>query len=360
MARLNSGVGVKAAAAPRRPKTYGRKRTILAEMDSNQRIMWQKIKDAEKKEKAMAKKKKEIEQDDEVEQTKERRVDAGDDRMEHGGDSGGEAEEESVGQGRTDEDMEGLEAGDVEADDFNVMRSAGGKAEKANLQARNDGENGGLETRHVEAEDVSMDQGHGSVSNDQGNITGCQDTEVERLEAQVVEADDINMDQDGGSEEEQQEIVSGLEDNENERLEAHDAEATDASANQDATEEETEQSIIKYIVATEMRRTKESYPKTLLHALIQWEGYDDTSDMTWEVMPNAVVNWKPYYKHVWADKEYVMTMVWASRKTPKGKEYLVEWDGYPSVKDLTWEPEEVVRTTFAEGLQAYLTQKTLD
>ncbi|KAL5319127.1 hypothetical protein ACEPPN_012176 [Leptodophora sp. 'Broadleaf-Isolate-01'] len=359
MARLNSGVAVKAAAAPRRPKTYGHKRTILAETDNNQRVKWQKIKDGEKKEKGMAEEK-ESEQDDEAEETKKRDVDAGDDKLEHDGGDNSEAEEESD-RGRADGEMEGLDAGHVESDDFNVMRSAGGKAEMANLQGRKDGENGRLEAPHVEVEASSMDQDHGSEANEQGNITGRQDIEVERLEARVVETDDINMDQDGGREGEQQDIVQGLKDNESERPEAQDTEVADASAGQDTTEdEEAELLIIKHIVATEMRTTKESYPKAILHALIQWEGYADTSDMTWEVMPNAVVDWKPYYKRVWVDKEYVMTRVWASRKAPKGKEYLVEWDEYSSVKDLTWEPGEVVRTTFAEGLQAYLAQKALD
>ncbi|KAJ5033147.1 uncharacterized protein L3040_008805 [Drepanopeziza brunnea f. sp. 'multigermtubi'] len=125
-----------------------------------------------------------------------------------------------------------------------------------------------------------------------------------------------------------------------------------STPSKDTDHDPTKEYTIKHILATEMRIAPGDTRPTR-HALIHWCYEDFTDALTWEPMPGAVAKWKPYWSLRWQYQEYKLVRVWAGRKTARGVEYLVEWDEFPFVDYLTWEPEETITSTFPEGLQEY-------
>jgi hypothetical protein len=83
-----------------------------------------------------------------------------------------------------------------------------------------------------------------------------------------------------------------------------------------------------------------------LEILVQWEGYPNEEDFTWEQakslaesVPHMLEEWNGREKSADADGEevYVVEKFLAERQTPQGLEILVQWEGYPNEEDFTWE-----------------------
>ena len=56
--------------------------------------------------------------------------------------------------------------------------------------------------------------------------------------------------------------------------------------------------------------------------------------------------------------EYAIEKLMGSRETMDGEEYLVKWDGYPSQKDWTWEPESSLLDSTPSLVRAFKSAKT--
>ncbi|KAL5316345.1 hypothetical protein ACEPPN_015390 [Leptodophora sp. 'Broadleaf-Isolate-01'] len=137
---------------------------------------------------------------------------------------------------------------------------------------------------------------------------------------------------------------------------AHREEGEDGDEIED--EEDSGNYPVKFIVATEFRRLTAGADLTLAH-LVQWDikGYEVADRMDWvdaaatsPGIPQRPINSEQATQD---DKEYRVVRVWATRKTGKSAECLVEWDGYPNIDDLTWERRSKVMRINRKAFEYY-------
>ncbi|PBP23620.1 hypothetical protein BUE80_DR005648 [Diplocarpon rosae] len=111
---------------------------------------------------------------------------------------------------------------------------------------------------------------------------------------------------------------------------------------------------VKSILASELRMLS---PNTtpIKALLVQWDlpGYHIAEYLQWvdaRDIPGAEIE---SLDSPWDDGEFVISRVWAIQgKGPRAK-CLVEWEGYPAITDLTWEPKKKVKKLNPKAIEFY-------